>query len=192
MSAPKTSLDFATRNLIAETVRQAVQTELQHAQFTVQSEPVQQLHGPSNFTCEALCIGAVLCGAVPIDAIPLQRSDFWGQLTGRMWEAMQLAYDARLIPVVVETALARGTIAGDPEHYETILGEWAAIADYQLPLRDLSAAVLLLREHSRARRLVTLLARLADGICGGSECVDSAKAALREHFQQDSRYKKQE
>jgi hypothetical protein len=182
----KVALDFATRSLVAETVREAVQAELAHARFTVQSEPAAQLHGPSSYACEAFVLGAVLAGAVPISTVPLQRSDFWAQLTGRVWEAMQQVFDPRLIPVVVDNAIQRGTLAGDPEHFELILDQWAGIAAHQFPSRDIAAAVMLLREHARSRRLVHELARLADGICAGNECFDSARDALRELFVAES------
>jgi hypothetical protein len=186
VSGKNLALDWATRNLIAKTIEEIgtiqIRNALERERFTTQDQPAPQLHGPCSLRCESFVIGAVLSGAVPIDAVPLARSDFWGELTGRVWEAMTLVYDARLIPVVVETAIQRGTLAADAQYYETILGEWVHIADHQLALRDLSSAVLLLLEYSKARRLVRELARLADGICGGSECFDSAKNALRELF----------
>lgn len=186
MSGKNLALDFATRNLIAKTIGEIGTVQIRNAvereRFTIQEQPAPQLHGPCSIRCESFVIGSVLSGAVPIDAVPLTRCDFWGELTGRVWEAMTLTYDARLIPAVVETAIRRGSLSADAEYYQTILGEWSAIADHQIALRDLSSAVLLLLEYSKARRLVRELARLADGICGGSECFDSAKNALRELF----------
>ncbi len=189
MNAPSRSLDYATRKLISDTVRETIRSELPDAAMFLQlaDERPQLLHGPCSLAAESLVIGAVLVGEIPLSAIPLVASDFWARLHGRYWRAIQHAMipedDVQLlIPRIVSSLDRLGLVRGPLEPFADELYRLRDQADTLAAFRDVSSAVLLILDHARARRLGDLMATLTRGLCNGSESHESAYAQLRDHF----------
>lgn len=186
---PDRSLDYATRKLISDTCRETIRAELSDAAMFMQlaDERPQLLHGPCSLAAEALVIGAVLVGEIPLSSIPLQPSDFWAGLNGRFWKAMRHAMDPEddvqlLIPRIVSSLDRLGLVTGPLCDFETELYALRDSADILGAFHDVSAAVMLVLEHSRARRLGNLMVTLAAGLCNGGESHETAYQQLREHF----------
>lgn len=189
VNQPSRSLDYATRKLIADTVRDTIQAELSSAALLMQLsvERPQLLHGPCSLAAEALVLGAALVGEIPLSAIPLEPGDFWSVLNGRFWRAMRHAMDPEddvqmLIPRIAFSLERLGLISGPIEPFVDELTELRDSADVLAAFRDVASAVLLILEHARARRLGSLMVTLAAGICDGGESHESAYQQLREHF----------
>jgi hypothetical protein len=199
------ALDYATRmamgNVVAEEMRGA-------ALLLQTAEPqARQLHGPCSIAAEEFVIGSVLASpqtpiasrsvsiskrrrarererAPLVDprALGLKPSDFWAHLSQRYWLAMLEAPDPTDIQALVDWLADHERITGPRELFTLELEGYRAAAVSYAALYDVSSACVLILNHARSRRLVGLLARLADGICDGSEDHESAMLALREHF----------
>lgn len=186
---PDRSLDYATRKLIADTVRETIQAELSDAAMFMQlaDERPRLLHGPCSLAAESLVIGAVLVGEIPLSSIPLEPSDFWAGLNGRYWRAMRRAMDPEddvqmLIPRIVSSLDRLGLVSGPLAPFVADLTSLRDSADTEAAFRDVASAVLLILEHARARRLGDLMGSLVAGLCAGSESHETAYQQLREHF----------
>lgn len=182
------ALDYATRSLIAETVRAG----MREAALSIDTVPVPQLHGPCNVAVELFVIGAALHGAVSPAIVPLTPADFWSRLHGKVWAAILSCPEPLELAQVASSAVLDQDAFADLDEAVTLLQDWRDLAGHHVALRDVATAVALLAEHSRARRLVRELARLADAICGGSECFDSARDALRHLFTAEAAAKRGE
>lgn len=195
---PDRSLDYATRKLIADTVRETIRVELADAAMFLQlaDERPQLLHGPCSLAAEALVIGAVLLGDIPMSAVPLKPTDFWAGLNGRYWRAMasvaspggfrgnshhwftRAAFIDRTVRALDELGLVTGPLGDFAEELERLRDGAIALAAF----RDVASATLLILEHARARRLGNLMVTLAAGLCSGGESHETAYQQLREHF----------
>lgn len=203
------ALDYATRKAICDQVAETVAQEIRACQLQIDRDPAEQLHGPCSPAAEEFVIGSVLASpprfldpaTVPIShrarrrmaqeragqildprALDLEAGDFWGHLNGRLWQAMLDAPDPTDIPALVESLLQADRIAGDPKYFISILEEYRDRAQQFAALRDVLSAAELLREHARARRLVGLLANLAQGLANNAETHTTAYQQLRQHF----------
>lgn len=189
MNQSSRSLDYATRKLISDTVRETIRAELSDAALFMQlaDERPQLLHGPCSLAAESLVIGAVLVGEIPISSVPLDYSDFWAGLNGRYWRAMRVAMDPEddvqmLVPRIVSQLERMGLVKGPPGDFAADLYRLREQADTLAAFRDVASAVLLVLEHSRARRLGNLMGSLVAGLCAGSESHETAYQQLRDHF----------
>jgi len=201
----KQEVGYATRMALADAVREEIRDA---ALFLQMAQPqARQLHGPCSLAAEEFVLGAVLASPQPTLAardvsiskrrrarersaaptvnprlLQLQPGDFWAHLHQLYWRAMLDLSDPTDIPAIVEWLSHRERIAGPHEPFTTELEGYRDKASSYAALYDVSGATVLILDHARNRRLVGLLARLADGICDGSESHDSAYRQLRDHF----------
>lgn len=192
------SLDYATRKLIADTVRDSVHDAIgsEAMSFQLHNEIPALTHGPCSLGCEALVIGAVLLGDIPILAIPLQPDDFWSREHKLFWLSLRATSRERGFrgdshhwftrQAMAERAVAyldnRGMVTGPLDY---LLEDLEALRERAIALaafRDVASATLIILEHARARRLNSLMFGLIHGICNGSESHGTAYAQLRDHF----------
>lgn len=199
------ALDYASRMAIAGVVAEEIRGAAMHLQMA--TPQARQLHGPCSIAAEKFVLGSVLCSPqsalaargvaiskrrrarereqgphCPPQALGLQPSDFWARSSQLYFSAMLEAPDPTDIPALVEWLWSRDRITGPQEVFLDELEGYRREASAYAALYDVAGACVLILTHARARRLVGLLARLADGICGGSEDHESAMLALREHF----------
>jgi hypothetical protein len=184
-----------------------VSEEIRGASLQLPEPKEHQLQGPCSIAAEQFVIGSVLASppsavssrAIPISRrrrarerefgpsvnpklLPLKPCDFWSHIGQRYWQAMLAVQDPTDITAIVEWLWNNDRISGPPDGFVSELETYRRNAAAHATLYDVSSACILILEHARSRRLVSLLARLADGICGGSENHQSAQLALREHF----------
>lgn len=177
------SLDHATRMVIAQTIAE----ELRGALW-LQREPVApQLRGPCLPATEDFVIGSVLLGRVLPADVQLAAADFYVHVNSRFWESILTAVDPTDAAAIVADCFRRGRFSGPEEDFTAKLDGYKVNVDAELGLCDVATAAWAIRGRARDRRLVGLLAQLADGICAGAESFASAKLALRELFVAEAR-----
>ena len=180
MSKENRALDFATRNLIAETVRETVRSEIRSCALELNQVPVPQLHGPCAPGVELFVIGCVLLGNVsPADA-GLSVGDFWAVRNQRVWRALLACPWPLDMSRVFNELIISGAFGSLDEC--ALLATWAEMAAEHVVDHDLPAAVRLLKTYGASRKLARAIATLADGLCAGTETVSTVKRELRLFF----------
>lgn len=167
------SLDYNTRKLIAEHVREAVRDEIRDAALTLRLEAPPPLQGPSAPELERYLLGRALRGERCPELTPdLFHLAFHRRVLGALVPGQPEATAAAMVEL--------GQLSSDDVHEVAALADCAA--DSITAPADASNAVEYLRSLARDRRTVDLLCELAAGICNRSQSHETAYQALREFF----------